>query len=118
MRALKRGFKWNGLFIANMNMLTTSLLLKAENVAVHFLRYNCAFNFNYRYKTNVNILLSCKRIEICAHRFKCSTNVRRSTRTLFKLLTLIMAYTIQNAYTHCSDCKHCLLRGIYACACA
>ena len=47
MRALKRGFKWNGLFIANMNMLTTSLLLKAKYVAVHFLRYNCASKFNY-----------------------------------------------------------------------
>ena len=42
------------------HVLTTSLLLKAKYVAVHFLRYNCAFNFNYRYKTNVNILLSCK----------------------------------------------------------
>ena len=25
--------------------------LKAKYVAVHFLRYNCAFKFNYRYKT-------------------------------------------------------------------
>ena len=60
MRALKKRFKWNGLFIAHMNMLTASLLLKAKYVAVHFLQYNCAFKFNYRYKRNVNILVSCK----------------------------------------------------------